>query len=80
MLECLLQVNKTHVDWSGKLDQSTVHRANSYEPSSTLRVGYRACPVFHGQDENRIVRPESEVRLLAEFSSPVPWNRLSQGG
>ena len=27
--------------------------------------------MFHGQDENRIVPPESEVRLLAEFSSPL---------
>ena len=42
--------------------------------------GYRAGPVFCGPDENRIVPPESEVRLSAEFSSPVPWNRLSQGG
>ncbi|KAI3367782.1 hypothetical protein L3Q82_026215 [Scortum barcoo] len=36
--------------------------------------GYRAGPVFHDQDENRIVPPESEGRpLSAEFSSPVPW-------
>ena len=38
---------------------------------------YRTGPMFRGQDENRIVPPESEVRLLAEFSSPVPWSRLS---
>ncbi|KAI3365917.1 hypothetical protein L3Q82_000742 [Scortum barcoo] len=37
--------------------------------------GYRAGPVFHDQDENRIVPPESEGRLSAEFSSPVPWRR-----
>ncbi|KAI3359945.1 hypothetical protein L3Q82_014300 [Scortum barcoo] len=42
--------------------------------------GYRAGPVFHDQDENRIVPPESEGRLLAEFSSPVPWRRPSRGG
>ena len=41
---------------------------------------YRAGAVFHSQGENCIVPPESEVQLLAEFSSPVPWNRLSQGG
>ncbi|KAI3351252.1 hypothetical protein L3Q82_005803 [Scortum barcoo] len=39
--------------------------------------GYRAGPVFHDQDENRIVPPESEGRLSAEFSSPVPWRRPS---
>ncbi|KAI3368367.1 hypothetical protein L3Q82_008071 [Scortum barcoo] len=42
--------------------------------------GYRAGPVFHDQDENRIVPPESEGRLSAEFSSPVPWRRPSRGG
>ncbi len=42
--------------------------------------GYRAGPVFHDQDENRTVPPESEVLLSAEFSSPVPWHRLSRGG
>ncbi|KAI3364750.1 hypothetical protein L3Q82_000962 [Scortum barcoo] len=41
--------------------------------------GYRAGPVFHDQDENRIVPPESEGRLSAEFSSPVPWLRPSLG-
>ncbi|KAI3370594.1 hypothetical protein L3Q82_007165 [Scortum barcoo] len=41
--------------------------------------GYRAGPVFHDQDENRIVPPESEGRLSAEFSSPVPWRRPSLG-
>ncbi|KAI3353146.1 hypothetical protein L3Q82_019703 [Scortum barcoo] len=30
--------------------------------------GFRAGPVFHDRDENRIVPPESEVRLSAEFS------------
>ncbi|KAI3376212.1 hypothetical protein L3Q82_016719 [Scortum barcoo] len=42
--------------------------------------GYRAGPVFHDRDENRIVPPESEGRLSAEFSSPVPWRRPSRGG
>ncbi|KAI3373197.1 hypothetical protein L3Q82_006513 [Scortum barcoo] len=41
---------------------------------------YRAGPVFHDRDENRIVPPESEGRLSAKFSSPVPWRRPSQGG
>ncbi|KAI3353734.1 hypothetical protein L3Q82_004966 [Scortum barcoo] len=41
---------------------------------------YRAGPVFHDRDENRIVPPESEGRLSAEFSSPVPWRRPSRGG
>ncbi|KAI3362822.1 hypothetical protein L3Q82_001868 [Scortum barcoo] len=40
--------------------------------------GYRAGPVFHDQDENRIVPPESsEGRLSAEFSSPVPLSTLA---
>ncbi|KAI3366431.1 hypothetical protein L3Q82_000573 [Scortum barcoo] len=43
--------------------------------------GYRAGPVFHDQDENRIVPPESEGRLSGNSnSSPVPWRRPSQGG
>ncbi len=40
--------------------------------------GYRAGPVCHDRDENRTVPPESEVLLSAEFSFPVPWQRLSR--
>ncbi len=45
--------------------------ANSHAPWK----GYRAGPVFHDWDENCPVFTES-----AEFSSPVPWHRLSRGG
>ncbi len=36
--------------------------------------------MFHGQDENHTVPPESEVLLSAVFSFPVPWHRPSRGG
>ncbi len=48
--------------------------------SPAPRKGYRAGPVCHDQYENCTVPPESEVLLSAEFSSPVPWHRLSRGG
>ena len=34
--------------------------------------GYRAGPVFHGQDENRIVPPKSEIRLSPPWTAPLP--------
>ena len=68
MVEWLLQVHKALVDWQSPI-----------KPQAPCRE-YRTGLVFHGQDENHIVPPESEVLLSAKFSSTVPWNRLSQGG
>ncbi|KAI3356337.1 hypothetical protein L3Q82_017563 [Scortum barcoo] len=62
--------HKAHVDWLGKTP------INPQAPCGE----YRAGPVFHDRDENRIVPPESKGRLSAEFSSPVPWFRPSRGG
>ncbi|MED6262643.1 hypothetical protein ATANTOWER_023246 [Ataeniobius toweri] len=42
--------------------------------------GYRAGPVFHGQDENHTAPPEAEVRLSARLSSQIPWRRPYKGG
>uniref|UniRef100_A0A3B3HAK0 NACHT domain-containing protein n=1 Tax=Oryzias latipes TaxID=8090 RepID=A0A3B3HAK0_ORYLA len=36
-------------------------------------IGCRAGPLFHDQDGNRTVVPESKVRLSDGLSSPVPW-------
>ncbi|KAI3359250.1 hypothetical protein L3Q82_002766 [Scortum barcoo] len=68
---------------SNAFSRSTKHMwtgwANSHKPSSTLG-GYRAGPLFHDQDENRIVPPESEGRLSAEFSLQYPGVDLPEGG
>uniref|UniRef100_A0A3Q3XET5 Uncharacterized protein n=1 Tax=Mola mola TaxID=94237 RepID=A0A3Q3XET5_MOLML len=60
----LLQIHKTR----GLVGQTAM-------PPPVSSQGYRASPVFHGQDKKHIASLESEVQLAAGLSSPAPWSR-----